>query len=33
MELSGTHLLVVYDDDANLLGENINTTRERVKLC
>jgi hypothetical protein len=31
LELSGTHQLLVYVDDINLLGDSINTTKENTK--
>jgi hypothetical protein len=32
LELNGTHLFLVYTDDDNLLGENINTVKGHMKL-
>jgi hypothetical protein len=31
LELNGTHHLLVYADDVNLLGDSINTTKENSK--
>jgi hypothetical protein len=32
MEFNGTHQLLVYADDINLLGENMNIIKEMQKL-
>jgi hypothetical protein len=32
MEMRGTHHLLVYVDDAYILGENINTTNKNTKV-
>jgi hypothetical protein len=32
LKLSGTHQLLAYADDVNLLGDNIDTIRKRQKL-
>jgi hypothetical protein len=31
VEWNGTHQLLVYDDDVNLLGDSINTTKENTE--
>lgn len=32
MKLNRTHELLVYADDANLVGKNINTTKKNTKV-
>ena len=32
MELNGKHQLLVYADDVNMLGENLQTVRENIKI-
>jgi hypothetical protein len=32
LKLNGTHQLLVYDDDVNLLGDNIGTTKKTQEL-
>ena len=32
MELNGKHQLLVYADDVNMLGENLQTVRENVEI-
>jgi hypothetical protein len=32
LKLNGTHQLLVYDDDGNLLGDNVDTVEKTLKL-
>jgi hypothetical protein len=32
LKLSGTHQILAYADDVNLLGDNINTNKEKHRI-